>query len=285
MQPILRVLVLFTFAACATTGSEHSRLVAEYEKERDEQKQATEELRAEVAGIKQALRALSDRLAELAVEQKKLAERRPEPPPRRPSGPDLETVYAYEVADSPVHGNPKAWVTIIEISDYQCPFCKRVQPTLKKVSDEYGDDVRIIFKHNPLSFHKRAMPAALAAECAREQGRFWPMHEALFENNRNLEDQDIRGYAKKLQLSMGKFRKCYDTRKYEQRILADQKTAVSFGARGTPAFFINGRFLSGAQPFGSFARLIDEELAKAKKSGVPRADYYRATVEAKGKKP
>ncbi len=150
--------------------------------------------------------------------------------------------------------------------------------------DEYKDDVRIVFKHNPLSFHKRAMPAANATECANEQGKFWKMHDAIFENNRKLEDADLESYAEKIGLNMKPFKDCFGANKHKQSILKDQKTSVGLGARGTPAFFVNGRFLSGAKPFEEFKKVIDIELKKAKDSGIPRAEYYDKAIVAKGKK-
>ncbi len=150
--------------------------------------------------------------------------------------------------------------------------------------DEYKDDVRIVFKQNPLGFHKRAMPAANATECAGEQGKFWEMHDVIFENNRKLEDADLESYAEKVGLKMKFFKDCYKENKYKYRILDDQKTAVGLGARGTPAFFVNGRYLSGARPLEDFKKIIDEELKKAKGSGIPRAEYYKKAIVAKGKK-
>ena len=128
------------------------------------------------------------------------------------------------------------------------------------------------------------MPAANAAECAREQQKFWKMHDQIFANYRALEDPDLEGYAKKAGLGLQRFKACFEQNKHKDRIENDQKIATSLGARGTPAFFINGRYLSGAQPYQNFAKLVDEELDKAKKSGVAAADYYRKVVEEQGAK-
>ena len=206
-------------------------------------------------------------------------------PPRR-AGPDANKTYGFPVdkGQVAVMGNENALVTIVEISEFQCPFCNRVRPTLDQVKKEYGDDVRVVFNHNPLSFHKRAMPAAMASECAAEQGKFTEMHDKMFDNQRQLEDANLAAYAKDIGLDTGKFDKCYKSDKYKTKILDQQKTAAKFGARGTPAFFINGRFLSGAQPFPAFKKLIDEELAKAKKSGMSGKDYYVKSVVGKGAK-
>ena len=206
-------------------------------------------------------------------------------PPRR-NGPDASKTYGFPVdkGQAAVAGNDNSLVTIVEISEFQCPFCNRVRPTLDQVKKEYGDNVRIVFNHNPLSFHKRAMPAAMAAECAGDQGKFTAMHDKMFDNQRQLEDTNLTAYAKEIGLDAGKFDKCYKSNKFKTKIQDQQKTAAKFGARGTPAFFINGRFLSGAQPFPAFKKLIDEELAKAKKSGMTANDYYVKSVVGKGAK-
>lgn len=204
--------------------------------------------------------------------------------PQRPQGPDPQKVYAVPVGDSAADGPADAWVTVVGVSEFQCPFCARVKPTLKQIKDTYGKDVRIVFKHNPLSFHNRAMPAALASECAREQGKFWDMHDLMFDNQRELEDTHLEGYAKKAGLDMGRWKQCYTSGKYRERIEQEQRQVVALGARGTPAFFINGRFLSGAQPFDAFKAIIDEELKKAKDSGIAKKDYYAQAVEQKGQK-
>ena len=128
------------------------------------------------------------------------------------------------------------------------------------------------------------MPAALAAECARDQGKFWEMHDKQFENQRALEDADLENYAKAVGLDMGKWKKCYTDGTPRQRIMQEQATAMRFGARGTPAFYINGRFLSGAQPFPAFDAIISEELKKAKDSGIPKGEYYQKAVVEKGEK-
>ena len=149
---------------------------------------------------------------------------------------------------------------------------------------KYGKDIRRVVKHNPLGFHPNAMPAAIAVECAVEQGKGWDMKKALFDNNKALEKEKLPGYAKSVGMDMGRWQKCFDTDKHKKRIETDQRTAMSLGARGTPAFFVNGRFLSGAQPQTAFEALIDEELKKAKASGIARKDYYQKAVVEKGKK-
>jgi protein-disulfide isomerase len=203
---------------------------------------------------------------------------------QRPRGPDPQKVYAFPIEGSAIKGSPDAWVTIVEVSDFQCPFCNRVNPTLKEIQDKYPNDVRFVFKHNALPFHNRALPAAMAAECANEQGKFWQMHDELFANQRALEDTNLEEYAKKVGVNGGKWKDCYSSNKFKEKVEADMKLANQLGARGTPAFFINGRFLSGAQPFASFQAVIDEELKKAKESGISKKDYYAKAVVEKGEK-
>lgn len=143
-----------------------------------------------------------------------------------------------------------------------------------------------MFKHNPLSFHQRAMPAAIAAECARDQGedKFWKVHDSIFENQRALEDADLEKYASGAGVDMNKWKECVKSQKPKDRIMSDQRTAMTLGARGTPAFFINGRYMAGAQPFPSFDNLVSQELDKAKKSGIAKGDYYTKAVVEKGDK-
>ena len=128
------------------------------------------------------------------------------------------------------------------------------------------------------------MPAANASMCANEQGKFWEMHDVMFENMRALEDSNLTDYAKTVGLDMGRFGTCYKANKFKEQIQGDQRTAVTLGARGTPAFFINGRYLSGAQPFPAFDALVQEELKKAKGSGITKAEYYNKAIVGKGQK-
>ncbi|MEZ0312631.1 MAG: DsbA family protein [Myxococcota bacterium] len=206
------------------------------------------------------------------------------PQQQAPRGPDPEKVYAVQVGDSAAHGPSDAWVTIVEVSDFQCPFCGKVVPTINELQKKYGNDIRVVFKNNPLSFHPRAMPASMSAECAREQGKFWDVYERQFTNQKALEDADLEKYAKESGVDIGRWKACYTSNKYKSRIEEEQRQMVTLGARGTPAFFINGRFLSGAQPVQAFEAIVDEELKKAKESGISKKDYYTQQVEQKGLK-
>lgn len=223
-------------------------------------------------------------LAKLDKMEKAGAQRMAPPPPPGPRGPDGSKVYAFAVGDAASKGPKDAWVTIVEVSDFQCPFCARAGGTLKEVESTYKDDVRFVFKHNPLPFHNRAMPAAMAGQCATHQKKFWPLHDSMFAEQSKLEDKDLEGYAKAAGVDLGKWKKCLADASTKKAIEDDMAQAAKLGARGTPAFFINGRFLSGAQPFPAFKAIIDEELKKAKDSGIAKKDYYAKAVEEKGEK-
>jgi len=199
--------------------------------------------------------------------------------------PDPDAVYKVPVGDEPTKGPDNALVTIVEFSDFECPFCSRVTPTLKQVVERYGNDVRVVWKNNPLPFHRNAMPAAIAAMEAFEQGgddKFWAMHDKLFENQRALSRSDLEGYAQELGLNMSQFKAALDNEEHKDTVEAQQTLAKSLGASGTPAFFINGRYIRGAQPLPAFTKVIDEELAKAKervKAGTPKSQLYAKTIE------
>ena len=165
----------------------------------------------------------------------------------------------------PAAGKADAAVTIIEISDFQCPFCSRVGPTLKKLKETYPNDVRIIWANNALSFHNRAKPAAIASLAAHRQGKFWEMHDKLFANQRELTDDNFKKWAKELGLDVAKFEKDLKDPALASQVDREQKAANASGARGTPGFFVNGKLLSGAQPFEAFKSAVDEALKTAKK--------------------
>lgn len=165
------------------------------------------------------------------------------------------------IGDDPVKGPAAAPVTIVEFSDFQCPFCSRVNPALKQVEDTYGDKVRFVFRNFPLlQIHPQAAKAAEAASCAADQGKFWEMHDRLFANQQKLAVEDLKQYATELGLKTAEFTQCLDSGKKEAEWKKDMEEGSSYGLTGTPAFFINGRLISGAQPFEAFKQIIDEEL-------------------------
>jgi len=167
-----------------------------------------------------------------------------------------------EVGQAPTKGPANAPVTIIEWSDFECPFCARGAERVNEIIAKYGDKVRFAYKHQPLSFHKNAMLAAQASMAAHEQGKFFEYHDLLFANQRSLERDSLERYAEQLGLDMTKFRSALDSGKYAAYVRKDSQDGSALGATGTPTFFVNGRQIVGAKPLAEFSRIIDEELAK-----------------------
>ncbi|HJS58360.1 MAG TPA: thioredoxin domain-containing protein [Vicinamibacteria bacterium] len=170
---------------------------------------------------------------------------------------------AVEVAGAPTLGPAAAPVTIVEFSDFECPFCARARPTLKRIAEVYGDRVRIAFRDYPLPIHPRAPKAAEAAECATDQGKFWEMHDKLFGASPKLDIADLKRYAGELGLDAAAFDACLDGGRKAAAVKADLDAGNGYGVNSTPAFFINGRLVSGALPFERFAEVIDDELERA----------------------
>ena len=252
----------------------------------------------------------------LAGENKAKAPKQPERGDKKPEKPaeDDKTVWKVPVGTSFVRGKADALVTIVEFSDFQCPFCGRVEPTLDQVVKTYGDKVRIVWKHNPLPFHPRAEPASeLTIEAGKQKGDkgFWAAHHLLFkkecqgkadatdkqscesgngkwiDNQVNLKDEDLMGYAKELGLDEAKVKAAIADKKYNADIIADQDLADDLQANGTPHFFVNGRRLVGAQPFDKFKAIIDDEIKKAEgllAKGVAAKDVYSEIIKD-GKEP
>jgi protein-disulfide isomerase len=203
-------------------------------------------------------------------------------PQQRPGEPDAGTRFRADIKGAPIKGAKDALVTIVQFSDYQCPFCSRVEPTIAKVMDEYKGKVRVAWRDLPLPFHPNAMPAAIAARAAGEQGKFWEMHDKIFADQQHMDRPTYEKYATELGLNMGKFKAALDAEKGKELIKADSDAGGKIGARGTPAFFINGKFLSGAQPFEQFKSKIDEELKGAEalvSKGTPKAKVYDALMK------
>ena len=186
----------------------------------------------------------------------------------------LEPVrVAVTPGDGPAWGPAGAPVTIVEFSDFQCPYCARVEPALKRLRETYGDRVRFVFRDFPLvQMHPQAAKAAEAAACAAEQGKFWELHDRLFDNQARLAVPDLKQHAAELGLDAGKFGECLDSGRRAADWQADQGEAAGYGVTGTPAFFINGRVLVGAQPYEAFAQVIDDELERAGSTGTHHQD-------------
>lgn len=227
--------------------------------------------------------------AKLAGENKAKA-----PPPKergeQKPAEDDKTIWKVPVGNSPTKGPATALVTIVEWSDFQCPFCSKVIPTIDEVAKTYGDKVRVVWKDNPLPFHPRAEPAAeLAREARAQKGDkgFWAAHDILWKNQQKLNDEDLLGYAKELGLDVDKVKTAISEKRYGAEISADQDLADDLQASGTPHFFINGRRLVGAQPLEKFKTVIDEEIKKAEAllaKGVAQKDLYAELIKD-GKEP
>lgn len=165
------------------------------------------------------------------------------------------------VDDDPYRGNKNAKVTIIEFTDYQCPFCGRARPTVNQIIDTYGDKVHYVLRDFPLNFHPYAQKAAEAAECAGDQDKYWEYSKVLWANQKALDIPDLKKYAKELNLDTAKFDKCLDTGQFTAEVNKDIADGSKAGVTGTPSFFINGQLLTGARPFEQFKEVIDLELA------------------------
>ena len=171
---------------------------------------------------------------------------------------------------APVTGPADAPITIVEWSDYQCPFCKRAYPTVEQVLTEYKDKVRYIHLDYPLPFHQQAMPAALAVHCAGDQGKFWEYNNNLYSAPGDLSAADLSKRAADLGLESAAFEACTTSKKHEGLIKTNFDDGAAMGVTGTPAFFINGRMLVGAQPIEQFREVINDELSR-KGVSVPKA--------------
>lgn len=166
-----------------------------------------------------------------------------------------------DIGKSPVRGPENAKITIIEFSDFQCPYCSRGRETMERVLKEYPNQVKVVFKHFPLPFHEHARPAAKAAWAAQQQGKFWEMHDELFGNQSKLTDEYFVEVAKKLGLDEERFKKDMASPAAEDQVKEDQSNGEKNGIQGTPGFFVNGVAVKGAYPFEHFKGIIDRWLA------------------------
>ncbi|MCD4748728.1 MAG: thioredoxin domain-containing protein [Thermoanaerobaculales bacterium] len=164
------------------------------------------------------------------------------------------------------HGSVDAPVVLVEYTDFQCPYCGRVQPTLIELRERYGDNITTLFKNLPLAMHSQARFAAEAALCAGDQDGFWLLHEWLFANSRDIKPETVYAQAEVLGLDVKALEACVSAGTHRGIVDADLKEAASFGITGTPGFVINGRILTGAQPLENFVKVIDDELRRA---GLP----------------
>ncbi len=211
--------------------------------------------------------------------------------PRRTPKNDL-AVYKVPIGKSPTKGPANALVTIVEFTDFECPYCRKVQPTLKQLDAKFPGKLRFVFKHNPLPFHQGARPAAaLSMEARAQRGNkgFFAATKALFAAPAPMDEPALLQIAKDLKLNPARVKWALKKKTHDSKIQADQDLAFGLEARGTPHFFINGRRLSGAQPLAKFEKLVREQLAKAEamvQAGTPKAMVYAKIIkDGKGPKP
>ncbi|MBL8604155.1 MAG: DsbA family protein [Myxococcales bacterium] len=207
----------------------------------------------------------------------------PQQPQQRPAEPDPAQVLRVPVGNSPVLGRPDALVTVVVFSDFQCPFCSRVETTLNALRTRYGNDIRFVWKNEPLPFHDKARPAAEAsAEVFAQRGNegFWRYHDLLFQNQQTIDRPDLERFAGQIPgINMARFRAALDNHTHQAAVEADHQLAQQVQANGTPHFFVNGRRIVGAQPEDAFVRLVDEVKRTAEEwirshPGTTRGNFY-----------
>ncbi len=163
-------------------------------------------------------------------------------------------------ATGPTKGPADAPITIVEFSDYECPYCVRAEPTVREVLAAYPGKIKLVYRDYPLPMHPKAPKAAEAAHCAGDQGKYWEMHDKLFTTGAKLDVPDLKAHAREVGVEGGKFDQCLDSGEKAKVVESHKKAGDDVGVSGTPAFFINGRLLSGAQPADAFRAIIDQEL-------------------------
>jgi protein-disulfide isomerase len=194
---------------------------------------------------------------------------------------DPEAVYRVGLQNSTVVGKPDAPVTMVVFFDYQCSFSAHASENIEKLSDRYGENLRLVFKNNPQPRHEHALLAAEAALAAGAQGKFKAMHDLLFENRRELDREAVEGFAKKLGLDMAAFARSLDENRFVPLIKQEQQLAIRLGATSTPTFFINGRKLEGDQPYETLVQNVDEAMKRARAllaKGVDAKNLYETII-------
>lgn len=187
-----------------------------------------------------------------------------------------------QLAGRPMKGNKDAKITIVEFSDFQCPYCSRAAPEVDKIVEAMPNDVRVYFLHFPLSFHERAKPSAIAAECAHQQGKFWELHDKLFGNQQKLDDATIQGYAKELGLDAAKFDACLKSPETEKIVKADMDQGNTAGVTGTPFFLVNGKPHRGPPSVAELKALLNPQAAAKAPKVVHSAEKTAAAEGAAG---
>jgi protein-disulfide isomerase len=187
------------------------------------------------------------------------------------SPPDAEVA----LDDTPRRGSQSAPVLVVEFADYQCPYCQTVYPELQKLQKEFGDNLAFAFKDFPLPMHANAQKAAEAARCAGAQGRFWDFHDALFSNGKKLELAQLKEHARTLGLDQARFNRCLDSSEQAEAVQKDLNQAQRLGLTGTPSFFVNGHFLSGAVKYGTLREVVEQQLLAAESSANHSSESAR----------
>jgi protein-disulfide isomerase len=234
---VVLILALFLIPLFFSTGCADKKKVEELEKTQKE---------------------ILDKLSAIEENQGKLLRR--EQAVRQPAE-DANKIQEIPIGNSPVKGNMNAPVAIVEFSDYQCPYCSKLQPTLNDVLKAYPKDVKLVFKNFPLPFHSEARNASKAALAAGEQDKFWQMHDIIFENFNELSSEKFKQFAKKIGLDVNKFTADYNSNKYDFQIQQDINLGTAVGVRGTPTLFVNGQMISN-RSFAGFKEAIDNALKK-----------------------
>ncbi len=294
------LVVVLSISACVS-GGRVGRLEQRMAAAEAAQAKSEFELRASLARLEAMLGSLAgsmDRASDAAAQADELRAQLEElaaevdakaavPPPARPvrAQPDPAKVYGVPVTGFPVKGKATALVTIVRAGEYACPYCEKVRATLDQLSATYGDQVRIV--HRQFIVHAQVATYPAQAACAaNRQGKYWDLDTLLWDEafaKRQFEPAQIDALASRAGLDMSRYRT--DVTACLTEVTKDQAELTRFGVGATPVFFINGRFLAGAQPLASFAALVDEELAKAKavvKAGTRPAKYYELEIVKKG---
>ena len=226
--------------------------------------------------VAERLETHEERLDELEARARRVPKRRPSRP-----RPDPNAVYSVSVAASPIVGPKNAWVTVVKAYEFACPFCERARPTMDTLLKDYKGDVRIAYRHYVVHPQSATIPA-YAACAAHKQGKFKKMYNLIwekgFKEGRDLSKDNMIKLGRKAGLKVAKMKKDM-AGDCPEKVRKDQADLAKVGVLGTPAFYINGRFLSGARPVDQFKTIVDEELAKAKASGIAKKDYYEHVVK------
>lgn len=181
----------------------------------------------------------------------------------------VKKTYTFDVKDTPVRGNPDAEVVLVEFADFQCPHCRMVVPIMQEVSKKYGDKIAFYYKHFPLPSHPQAQLGGQAAEAAHRQGKFWEMHDLIFENQESLSKSKMRGFAQQIGLNMDKFNKDFEDKDVAAHVIKQRGEGEAANIDGTPSLFINGKRYMGGKTVEEISAAIDANLAgDAKKEGA-----------------